>query len=106
MLTKQAQQLLEAAEAAQAGGQPLTHFTLLVHDDGSIQLLADCDWPLESLASHHGARAVYRVAEVKGKIQVEGRAGLRTCLLQSVSPLASSRFVFATQGLSTRRLPA
>ena len=106
MFTKQAQQLLEAAEAAQANGQTLTHFTLLVHDDGSIQMLADCDWPLESLASHHGARAVYRVAEVKGNIHVEGRAGLRTCLLQSVSPLASARFLFATQALNTRPLLA
>jgi hypothetical protein len=105
-LTRQAQQLLEAAEAAQSNGQQVSAFTLLIEGDGGIRVLMDCDWPLESLLRHHGARAVYRVVETSGRIQVEGRTGQRTCLLQSISPQAAARFLFATRASQTLPLSA
>lgn len=60
---------------------------MLIGQDGAIQLCADSDWPLESLARERGARAAYRVSSHPGGVRVEGREGLRTCLLESRQPL-------------------
>ena len=60
--------------------------TILVGREAGIRMIADSDWPLESLTRHHGAEAGYRVSERQGALHVEGRKGLRSCLLQSTSP--------------------
>ena len=61
LLAQQAQDLLEAATAAAAQGERCTEMTILIGPDGSIRMCAESDWPLESLAREHGARAAYRV---------------------------------------------
>jgi hypothetical protein len=55
--------------------------TILIGQDDGIQILADSDWPLDSLAAHHGAKAAYRVTQQNGKVRVEGHEGHRSCLL-------------------------
>ncbi len=76
---QRAQELLEAALAGPAS----TEMTVLIAHDGAIQLCADSDWPLDSLARERGARSAYRVSARNGGVRVEGREGLRTCLLES-----------------------
>jgi hypothetical protein len=49
-------------------------------------MLADSDWPLESLQAHRGAKMVYRVSQSATIVRVEGRAGSRTCLFESPKP--------------------
>ena len=56
-----ARQILEAAESATRRGEECSAMTILVGPEGGIHMVADSDWPLESLARHHGARAGYRV---------------------------------------------
>ena len=86
-----AREILEAAEAASAGGEGCSDMTILVGRDGAIRMLAGSDWPLEALARHHGAQASYRVSKRCGSVRVEGREESRTCLLESVPPSETRR---------------
>jgi hypothetical protein len=89
--TERALQIMEAAEAATACGETCTEMTIAILQDGGIQIFAESDWPLDSLAYHHGAKAVYRVSERRGSVRVEGREGLRTCVMESRSPMETAR---------------
>jgi hypothetical protein len=80
---QQAEQLLEAAEAASARGETCSDLTVLLGHDGSIRMIAESDWPLDSLVRDQGARAAYRVTARRGSICVEGRDGRRSCVLES-----------------------
>ena len=86
-----ARQLLEAAESASAHGHMGSEMTILIGQDGAIRMFADSDWPLDSLAWHHGAKSSYRVSQRRGSVRVEGREGLRTCAIESVSPAETAR---------------
>jgi hypothetical protein len=76
-----AERLLETA-AAPAGVLERPEWIVLVGPDSAIRMLAETDWPLESLRLHHGARMAYRVSRTHGKVRVEGRADLRSCILE------------------------
>lgn len=84
---------MEAAEAAAGRGESCTEMTILIGQDGAIQMFADSDWPLDSLVFHYGARAVYRVSERRGSVRVEGREGPRTCVMESRSPAETARLM-------------
>lgn len=56
-------------------------------------MVADSDWPLESLRLHHGSRAAYRVTPRQDRVRVEGRAGARTCLFETEMPERAARFL-------------
>jgi len=79
--TEYAEQILSAAESAATHGEASPEMTILIGQEGGIHMLADCDWPLESLAVHHGARAAYRVSQRCGEVRVEGCESGRTCVL-------------------------
>jgi hypothetical protein len=79
---QRAQELLEAAVA----GPSCSEMTVLIGQDGALALYADSDWPLDSLVREHGARSAYRVRADNGGVRVEGRDGLRTCVLESRHP--------------------
>ena len=79
--TEQAENILVTAETAAWRGEQCADLTILIGQDGGIHMLSDSDWPLDSLTSHHGAKAAYRVMQRNGEVRVEGREGTRTCLL-------------------------
>ena len=82
---EQAQSLMDAALAAIARGESgaeMTVMTVLIRPDGGIQMCADSDWPLDSLMLDRGARTGYRVSPRRGSVRVEGREGLRRCVLE------------------------
>jgi hypothetical protein len=79
--TEYAEQILAAAETAAARGKTCSEMTILIGEDGGIHMLADSDWPLDSLAFYHGARAAYRVSQRSGEVRVEGREAGRRCVL-------------------------
>jgi len=64
-------------------GHELSTMTILIGQEGSIRLIAESDWPLDSLQAHHGAQMVYRVGQRQETVRLEGREGGRTCLLES-----------------------
>ena len=81
--TEHAQQILEAAESACRRGEACSETTILIGPDGSIHLLTDSDWPLDSLVRHHGAETGYRVSQRSGIVGVEGRQGARKLVMDS-----------------------
>ena len=78
--------LLDAAERAMESGHNPSDLTVLISADGAIRMIAESDWPLDSLQAHNGARMVYRVRNENSKLRVEGRAGSRTCLFETAKP--------------------
>jgi len=82
---EQAQSLMDAALAALERGESCDEMkvmTVLIGRDGGIQMCADSDWPLDSLMLDRGARTGYRVSPRRGSVRVEGREGLRRCVLE------------------------
>jgi hypothetical protein len=85
---EQAEDILRAAESA---GSP-SDLTILVGQDG-IRMIADSDWPLDSLLWHHGAKTAYRVSERAGSVRVEGREGGMRCVMESAKPAQIARLL-------------
>jgi hypothetical protein len=67
--------------------------TILITPEGGIRMVADSDWPLDSLQLHHGARMAYRVSHNAANVRVEGRAGSRTCLFETAKPDRAARLL-------------
>jgi hypothetical protein len=88
-------QILNAAECAVESGQTPSDMTILVTAQG-IRMIADSDWPLESLQLHHGAEMAYRVSQSAIMVRVEGRAGSRTCLFETARPEQAARAILHT----------
>jgi hypothetical protein len=89
-LANQAQDLLDAALAALERGESCQEMTVLIGRDGGIQMCADSDWPLDSLMLDRGARTGYRVSPRRGSVRVEGREGLRRCVLEGSTALRAA----------------
>jgi hypothetical protein len=87
---EQAQNLLDAALAALERGESCTEITVLIGREGGIQMCADSDWPLDSLMLDRGARTGYRVSPRRGSVRVEGREGLRRCVLEGRTALRAA----------------
>jgi hypothetical protein len=85
--------ILDAAESNLRAGHTPSEMTILITPEGGIRLVADCDWPLESLKSHHGAKMAYRVSHNDAVVRVEGRAGSRTCLFETAKPERAARLL-------------
>jgi hypothetical protein len=82
---EQAQSLMDAAVEALNRGENCQEMTVLISRDGGIQMCADSDWPLDSLMLDRGARTGYRVSPRRGSVRVEGREGLRRCVLEGTT---------------------
>ena len=88
-----AAQILEAAESAVQSGHTPTDMTILITAQGGIHMVADSDWPLDSLQLHHGAKMAYRVSQSASVVLVEGRADSRTCLFETAKPERAARLL-------------
>ena len=86
-------EIFNAAENAVQSGQAPSDMTILITQEGGIHMLADSDWPLDSLQLHHGAKMAYRVSQSASAVRVEGRAGARTCLFESAKPERVARLM-------------
>jgi hypothetical protein len=91
-----AQNILEAAESAGSHSGINSGMTILLGPNG-IHMIADSDWPLDSLLSHHGAETAYRVSEHRGSVRVEGRERSRSCVFESVSPAHTAKLILAAR---------
>jgi hypothetical protein len=86
-------EILAAAESAVQSGHTPSDMTILITPEGGIRMIADSDWPLDSLQMHHGAKAAYRVSQSAAHVRVEGRAGSRTCLFETAKPEWAARLL-------------
>ncbi|MGQ9633803.1 MAG: hypothetical protein ACUVXB_06105 [Bryobacteraceae bacterium] len=81
-----ARRLLQTAKVASQTLDSDEVLAILIRHDGAIRAVSSADWPLESLALEHGARMAYRISRTGRRVRVEGRHGLRCCLLQAELP--------------------
>lgn len=102
-------QIFDAAESAVQAGQTPSDMTILITAEGGIHMVADSDWPLDSLQSHHGAKMAYRVSQNGSVVRVEGRENSRTCVFETVKPERAARILLNRTPVSwmgPRLLPA
>jgi hypothetical protein len=71
--------ILETAFAAEG---PESELTILVDEEDSIRILETAGVPLAALQQELGARTAFRVKRTPSMVQVEGRSGSQSCLLQ------------------------
>ncbi len=90
-------QILHAAENAVQSGQTPSEMSILMTPQG-IRMIADSDWPLESLQLEHGAEMAYRVSQSAIRVRVEGRAGSRSCLFETTKPEQAARTLLNSLG--------
>ena len=83
--------ILEAAENVMLTGQTPSPVSILLGHEGGIHIIADSDWPLDSLQREYGAQAAYRVSPLSGRVSVDGREGSRTCHLESAATAEIAR---------------
>jgi hypothetical protein len=72
----------EIFTAAREGSEDC-ELAILVGRDGGIHMLAAADWGLEPLRLHHGAQTAYRISRGGGRVRLEARSGMQTCLLEA-----------------------
>ena len=77
-----AAQILDAAQAAPVARQDCD-LAILVGPRGSIRVVEAEGWTTDSMRTHYGADAAYRVTRRSGKVRVEGRSFGLKCLLES-----------------------
>ena len=88
-----ADNIMDAAQSAVLSGGTPSHLTILLGCEGGIRMIADSDWPLDSLQAQHGASMVYRVSQESDCVRVEGREGLRTCCLETPNPARAAKLI-------------
>jgi len=84
-----ATRILEAAESAMQSGETPSALTFLIRPEGTLEMLADSDTPLDTLQMERGAAMIYRINQRNGRVRVEGRSGSNTCVFESEQPHAA-----------------
>ena len=84
-------QILEAAENVMMSGQTPSAVSILLGAGGGIHIIADSDWPLDSLQREHGAQSAYRVSPLPDRVRVDGREAGRTCHFETALPVEVAR---------------
>lgn len=86
-----AARILEGGRSAVQAGCSSSAWTVLIAREGGIRMVADSDWPLDSLAREAGAEMAYRVSVTGDQVAVDGLSNGRRCALQSEAPSALFR---------------
>ncbi len=89
--------LLSAAESAMHAGHVPSDMTILISPEGRIRMVADSDWPLDSLKTYHGAQTAYRVSHQDERVRIDGREGARTCRFESEDTRRVARMLLSNR---------
>ncbi|MCW5983379.1 MAG: hypothetical protein KIT09_35130 [Bryobacteraceae bacterium] len=92
---RNAVEIFDAAELSSDAGHEATDLTILIGPWGEVSLVAECDWPLDTLQAHRGAAMAFRVSQQDKHVRLEGRAGSRTCLFETAKPNGVARTLLA-----------
>jgi hypothetical protein len=90
-LLRNAERIFETAASAEGAKLESGSIAILIGQDGAIHMLMDTDWPLDSLQSHHGASAAYKVSRTGSQVRVEGKSHTSSCVLESEPAAAVAR---------------
>jgi hypothetical protein len=96
LFLRNAQEILDVARSA--SGEDCD-FTLLVDGAGALRMVSDPGWEFESLRSHYGAAAAYRVRRAGTRVRIEGVCGEDRCLLESQGAAAQAHRILADRPL-------
>ncbi len=88
-----AARIFEAAQNVMNTGEMPSDYTILMGAEGGIRMIADSDWPLDSLLREHGAGMAYRVQPGSDRVSVDGRDGMRSCHFESASSVQTARLM-------------
>jgi len=90
------QQIFDTAQASASAGESASAVTILIGQDSGIHVIADSDWPLDSLVLDRGAQSAFRVTSQRnGQIRVEGREGSRRCVMEAENPARIARLLLS-----------
>lgn len=78
----------------QSGHSP-TEMSILISSEGRIRMVADSDWPLDSLQAFHGAKTAYRLTNHDQKVRIDGREGSRTCQFETQDMRRAARILLS-----------
>jgi len=78
-----AQRILATAEEALRAGSTATEWTILVDDNGGLQMIADTDQPLDSYRWDRGTTMAYRVRRAANALVLEGCGPGQSCRIQT-----------------------
>ena len=85
--------IFEAAQNVMNTGERPSDYTIVMGAHGGITMLADSDWPLDSLLREHGAGMAYRIKPGTDRVSVDGVDGNSSCHFEALSPKEKARFV-------------
>ena len=71
----------------------MSEWTILRRDDGGLEMISGSNWSPEALRIDRGALEVYQVTRQGNTIRVEGRAGLRSCRLETAARQRPARLL-------------
>lgn len=97
--------IFQTAHSALLNGEDISEVSILIGDDGSLRLVMQTGWSLDSLQAEHGAPMAYRVRRQDHKVRMEGRAGVRTCLFEAAKPDGAARLLLANDRLYQTAAP-
>jgi hypothetical protein len=100
-----AARIFEGGRSALQAGCTQSAWTVLIGHEG-IRMVADSDWPLESLAREAGAEMAYRVAVDQERVSLQGVSGGRRCSLQSQAPAHTFRSLLASRHIASPGIAA
>ncbi|SRR5258708_4795957 len=81
--------------AAQADCNTQTAWTVILDSRGAVRMIADSDWPLDSLARENGATMAYRVSQSGSHVKVDGIAQGRRCALETEKPANVAKWLLS-----------
>ncbi len=76
-------EILETAELCAASNEEPTPLTIVIDREGRLQMLANCERSLESVASEFGGGMVYRLSWQGNRLRVAGQYGAQKVILES-----------------------
>lgn len=87
-----AAKVFEAAENVLEAGETPSDYTIVFSAAGGMHMIADSDWPLDSVQREYGGMA-YRVKPSVGRVNIDGSDGMRSCHLEMPSPQLAAQML-------------
>lgn len=92
--------IFEAAQNVMNTGEAPSDYTIVMGAHGGVTLIANSDWPLDSLLRERGAGMAYRVKPGTGRVSVEGVDGTSSCHFEAIAPAQAAIFMLNAMPVS------
>jgi hypothetical protein len=86
-----AERIFEGGRSGVQAGIENSAWTVLIHADGGVEMVAGEEWRLERIACERGAEMAYRVRVNEGDVRVEGVAAGKRFAMEGEAPGRAAR---------------